>query len=109
MTQTIDREGLATVASAKAQAALARGDTPEAKELSAEAAGIFEREIRLAKDEESQHLSRFFAATQYYRGGLYKQAAHLAEQIVTAKLPANTRPLLSGFLCDVRERASADY
>jgi tetratricopeptide (TPR) repeat protein len=109
MTQPIDKEGLATIASANAQAALATGDTPEAQKFSVEAANLFLAEMRRAKDEESGHLLGFLAATQFYRGGHYVKAAQVAQGIAPAKLPANTQHLWLGFLRDVKDRAAADY
>jgi tetratricopeptide (TPR) repeat protein len=109
MTQPIDKEGLATIASANAQAALATGDTPEAQKFSVEAANLFLAEMRRAEDEESRHLLGFLAATQFYRGGHYVKAAQVAQGIAPAKLPANTQHMWLGFLRDVKDRAAADY
>lgn len=109
MSHTIDAEGRATVASAQAQGALARGDTREAQQYSSEAARVFEQELAAATDDQSKNLLRFFAATQYYRGGYYAKAQQLAEKIAIAKLPGNTRHLLPQFVKDVKDRASRDY
>ena len=65
--------------------------------------------MRRAQNEESRNLLMFLAATQYYRGGLYQDAARLAERIAPTTLPANTRNLLPDFLRDVRDRSSAGY
>jgi tetratricopeptide (TPR) repeat protein len=109
MTQTIDKGSHATVAAANGQAALNRGDTTAASKGFAEAGEILEREMRAAPDEETQHLSSFLAATQYYKGGHYRKARELAGKIKAARLPDNIGKLLPQFVRDVEERAAADY
>jgi tetratricopeptide (TPR) repeat protein len=109
MTQAIDQGGLATITAATAQAALDRGDVAQARREFAEAGEILEREMRAARDEETEHLLRFLAATQYYKGGHYAKSQELADRIKAAKLPANTGRLLPGFVRDVKERSAPDY
>jgi tetratricopeptide (TPR) repeat protein len=109
MTQLIDRDGLATIASAEAKSALNAGDTPRARNKFAEAGEILEGEMREARDDETEQLLRFLAATQYYEGGRYRQALELAEKIKAGNLPAGTRQLLSPFMQDVKVRSAPDY
>jgi tetratricopeptide (TPR) repeat protein len=108
MTRSIDRDGRSTVASAEGQAALAAGDTERARARFAQAGVDLEGEMMAAGDDTS-HLLRFLAATQFYKGGHYRKALELAEKIEEAKLPASTRRLLPKFLHDVQSRASPDY
>jgi tetratricopeptide (TPR) repeat protein len=109
MTQAIDQGSRATITAANAQAALDRGDTSQAQREFAEAGEILEREMRGARDEETEHLLRFLAATQFYKGGHYAKACELAEKIKGTKLPANTRRLLPDFVRDVKDRSAPDY
>jgi hypothetical protein len=109
MTQIIDRDGLATVASAEGQAALDAGDTRRASDRFAQAGEILEAEMRAVKDNETEHLLRFLAATQFYKGGHYQRALELAEKIKASALPASTGHLLPNFKQDVKERASPAY
>src|SRR5712692_8262206 len=109
MTQSIDRDGRSTVAAAEGQAALAAGETERARAKFAQAGEHLEREMIAAKDDETKHLLRFLAATQFYKGGHYGRALERAEKTKEAKLPTSTRGLLPEFLKDVKDRASPDY
>jgi tetratricopeptide (TPR) repeat protein len=109
MTQSIDRDGRSTVASAEGQAALGAGDTERARDWFAQAGENLEREMMAAMDDETKHLLRFLAATQFYKGGHYRRALALANKIKEANLPAPTRRLLPKFLQDVNDRASPDF
>jgi tetratricopeptide (TPR) repeat protein len=109
MIQTIDEDSRATIAAANAQAALDRGDTARASMVFREAGEILEGEMNAAHDEETRQLSRFLAATQYYKGGHYQKARELARKIEVLKLPGKTKDLLPQFLRDVEERAAPDY
>lgn len=73
MTQTIDRDGRSIIATAEGQAALAAGDTRLAQEKFAEAGSILEHEMQSATEEEQEHLLRFLAATQFYKGGPHER------------------------------------
>ncbi len=67
MTQLIDREGHATIVSAEGQAALAAGDTAQAKDKFTEAGEILQREMRGVKDDETEHLLRFSRRPSFSR------------------------------------------
>lgn len=103
---TTEREHLATLASAEAQAALASGDTERARQKHQEAGAILAQE---ASDSAEKDLFFFLAATQYYKGGHYPEALDLAEKVKCPDLPAGTQPLFNSFLKDARDRASAGY
>ncbi len=109
MSQVIDQEGCATVASAEGQAALDAGDTERAQAKFALAGETLERETRDAMEDATAHLLRFLAATQFYIGGHYQRALELAKNITADLLPATTERLLPKFMEDVEARASRDY
>ena len=51
----------------------------------------------------------FLAATQYYLGGHYNQAAELCRKIEARLLPERVHDIYRNFLKDVRERSKPDY
>lgn len=105
----IDEGGRSTIASAEAQAAIGVGDTRLARAKYAEAGALLEGECGRARKPEDQHLARFLAATQFYRGGHYLRSLSLTKQIRADFLPKGVASLLPGFLRDVEERASPEY
>ncbi len=105
----IDEGGRSTIASAEAQAAIGVGDTRLARAKYAEAGALLEGECGRARKPEDQHLARFLAATQFYRGSHYLRSLSLAKQIRADYLPKGVASLLPGFLRDVEERASPEY
>lgn len=107
--ELLDRDGKATIAAAEAEAALARGDTPLARRRYAEAGELLERESLSTVKVEDQNLIRFLAATQFYKGGRYRESLELANQIKKDHLPEGVRRLLPKFIRDVQDRASSDY
>ena len=107
--KTIDPDGRSTIASAEAQAALAAGDTSRAGERYAAAGNMLEADVAEARTEADEHLARFLAATQYYKGGDYKKALRLAKKVKEKFLPDGPASLLPAFLRDAEERVSRDY
>ncbi len=104
----LDHDGRSTIAAAEAQAALANGDTPRAREKYREAGRLLEAKIASARGSD-KHLFRFVAATQYYHGGSYQEALKLCRRIELRHLPKEVRHLFPKFFQDVRERAAPDY
>ena len=110
MTPTlIDADGLSTIAAADAQAALAAGDMPCAREKYVEAGRRLEGDASRAQTEEDKHLALFLAATHYYKGGHYQKALDLGRWVHAGLLPLPMQPLLRKFLRDAQDRASPDY
>lgn len=109
MLSLVDRDGRATIAAAEAQAALGVGDTPRAREKFAEAGAALEKSIASVRSQSEKHLTRFLAATQYYKGGDYGKTLELCKKIEQRLLPAEVRSLFPTFLQDVRSRATEGY
>lgn len=105
----IDPDGLATIAAAEGQAALASGDTLRAREKYAEAGAHLERRIVSTRKQADKDLLRFLAASQYYRGGRYADAQRLSRQVQVNLLPPDVRPMFSAFVKDVNARADSGY
>jgi tetratricopeptide (TPR) repeat protein len=106
---TIDEKGAVTGVALEAQIALEAGDTIRSAQLFKQAGEMLESSVaRLAKPSE-RDLARFLAATHYFKGGAYNEAARICDRIHTRRLPARVRHLYPPFLKDVRERSAPIY
>ncbi len=107
--EEIDQKGEVTSIALEAQAALQDGDTDRSARLFRKAGEMLEASVAgLAKPSE-RDLARFLAATHYYKGGAYPEAARLGDRIPPRRLPSRVRHLYPPFLKDVRERSAPGY
>jgi tetratricopeptide (TPR) repeat protein len=107
--EAIDTGGEVTRVSGEAQIALEAGDTPLSSRLFLQAGKMLESAVaRLSKASE-RDLARFLAATHYYKGGVYQEAARVCGRIQGGRLPSRVRHLYPPFLKDVKERSAPDY
>jgi hypothetical protein len=107
--EVIDEKDEVTRIALEAQISLEDGDTIRSAQLFKQAAEMLESSVaRLAKPSE-RDLARFLAATHFYKGGNYLEAARVCARIQERRLPARVRHLYLPFLKDVRERAAPDY
>ncbi len=107
--EAIDQKGEVTRVGLEAMLALGQGDTARSAQLYRQAAEVLESAVaRLSKASEKDH-ARFFAATYYYKGGAYQEAARVCDQIRERRLPVRVRHLYPPFLKDVEERSAPDY
>ena len=98
----IDEKGEVTASPLEAQIALEDGDTIRSAQLFKQAGEMLESSVaRLTKPSE-RDLARFLAATHYYKGGAYHEAARVCDRIQERRLPARVRHLYPPFLKDVR-------
>ncbi len=105
----IDEQGEVTRVGLEAMLALQQGDTARSAQHDRQAGEMLESAVaRLSKASEKDH-ARFFAATHYYKGGAYQEAARVCDQIRERRLPARVRHLYPPFLEDVEERSAPDY
>jgi tetratricopeptide (TPR) repeat protein len=107
--EEIDKEGEVTHVVSEAQIALEAGDTARAGHLFRQAAKMLESSVSGQRRASERELARFLAATHYYKGGAYDEAAKLCRKIQERLLPADVRLLYPPFLRDVRERSAPDY
>ena len=105
----IDKEGEVTRTASEAQIALEAGDTARAGNLFKQAATMLESSVSGQRRAPERELARFLAATHYYKGGAYDEAARLCRKIQERLLPPYVRALYPPFLKDVRERSAPDY
>ncbi len=105
----IDRHGEVTNVSLQAQIALEEGDTARSAQLFKEAGEMLESAVARLKKASDRDLARFLAATHYYKGGAYQEAARVCEMIRERRVPSHVRHLYLPFLKDVEERSSPDY
>jgi hypothetical protein len=107
--EAVDKRGEVTRVSGEAQIALEAGDTPRSTQLFVQAGEMLESAVpRLAKASE-RDLARFLAATHFYKGGAYQEAARVCGRIQAGRLPSRVRHLYPPFLKDVKERSAPDY
>jgi tetratricopeptide (TPR) repeat protein len=107
--EALDTKGEVTRVSGEAQIALEAGDTPLSTRLFVQAGKMLESAVaRLSKASE-RDLARFLAATHYYKGGAYQEAARVCARIQAGRLPSRVRHLYPPFLKDVKERSAPDY
>lgn len=105
----IDEKGDVTRVALEAQIALEDGDTIRSAQLFRQAGEMLESSVaRLTKASE-RDLARFLAATHYYKGAAYQDAARMCDRIQGRRLPARVRHLYPPFLEDVRERSAPGY
>jgi tetratricopeptide (TPR) repeat protein len=105
----IDRQGEVTNVACEAQVALQTGDTARSAQLFKQAGEMLESAVaRLGKASE-RDLARFLAATHYYKGGAYREAARVCSRTQEGRLPTQVRHLYAPFLKDVRTRSAPDY
>ena len=111
LTTPFDLTGQASKWSAQAERARMAGDMREASELHAKAGKLFEDEAAKTSNPTQQTVSRFLAATQYYLGGLYADAARLCRprKIKPERLPENIQAIYRKFEHDAHERAKPEY
>ncbi len=105
----IGKQGEVTRIGLEAQIALEAGDTPRASTLFHQAAEMMESAVGSLKKASERDLARFLAATHYYKGGRYEQAARVCKTIQEKRLPSNVRHLYPPFLKNVKERSTPDY
>jgi tetratricopeptide (TPR) repeat protein len=105
----IDKEGEVTRIASEAQIALEAGDTERAGNLFKQAAKMLESSASGQRRASERDLARFLAATHYYKGGAYHEAAKLCRKIQERLLPTYVRALYPPFLKDVKERSAPDY
>jgi tetratricopeptide (TPR) repeat protein len=107
--EAIDKEGEVTRVASEAQIALEAGDTARAGHLFKQAAKMLESSVSGQRRASERDLARFLAATHYYKGGAYDEAAKLCRKIQERLLPTYVRALYPPFLKDVKERSAPDY
>ncbi|MGP0062456.1 MAG: hypothetical protein ACLQGP_02480 [Isosphaeraceae bacterium] len=107
--EAIDREGEVTRISAQGRIAIQEGDTVSSARLFQQAAELLEASVADLKKPSERDLARFLAASHYYYGGHYAQAAKVCERIQEKRLPSRVRHIYPPFLKNVRERSAPDY
>jgi tetratricopeptide (TPR) repeat protein len=107
--EAIDKKGEVTRIASEAQIALEAGDTARAGHLFRQAAKMLEASVLGQRRASERDLVRFLAATHYYKGGAYDEAAKLCRKIQERLLPTYVRGLYPPFLKDVKERSAPDY
>jgi tetratricopeptide (TPR) repeat protein len=107
--EAIDTGGEVTRVSGEAQIALEAGDTPRSTRLFVQAGKMLESAVRRQARASERDLARFLAATHYYKGGAYQEAARVCGKIQERRLPSRVRHLYPPFLKDVMERSAPDY
>ncbi len=105
----IDRDGEATNVGLEAQCALQEGDTSRSAQFFKRAGEILESAVARLEKPSERDLARFLAATHYYKGGIYLEAARVCRKIQERRLPSRVRHLYPPFLTDVKERSAPDY
>jgi tetratricopeptide (TPR) repeat protein len=109
LSTTIDPTGKATKWSAEAEQARAQGNVREASELHKKAGELLESTIAGTANHTDRNVMRFLAATQFYLGGHYRNAAKLIGRINADRLPDQIREQYLRFEHDVHERAKPGY
>jgi hypothetical protein len=105
----IGQQGNVTRVGLEAQIALQDGDTASCARLHHQAGEMIESAVSSLKKPSEKDLARFLAATQYYLGGHYEEAAKVCEMIRVSRLPASHRHLYPPFLKQVKERSAPGY
>ena len=107
--EEIDQKGEVTNIALEAQAALQDGDTERSARLFRKAGEMLEASVAGLARPSERDLARFLAATHYYKGGAYPEAARLCIRIQPGRLPSRVRHLYPPFLKDVGERSDPGY
>jgi hypothetical protein len=107
--EALDKRGEVTRVSGEAQIALEAGDTPRSARLFVQAGQMLEAAVARIDKASERDLARFLAATHYYKGGAYHEAARVCGNIQGRRLPSRVRHLYPPFLKDVKERSDDDY
>jgi tetratricopeptide (TPR) repeat protein len=105
----VDPMGEVTRLGFEARIALQNGDTASCARHYRQAAEMIGSAVSGLKRPSERDLARFLAATHYYHGGQYEEAAKVCEEIRESRLPARSRHLYPPFLEQVKERSAPGY
>lgn len=109
MPPVVDASGDASRAALQGEAALGDGDTALARRKYVEAGDILSRGAAESRDVRTKALSRFLAASHYFRGGDYASAAAHVRKVDPRHLPREVAPRFPRFAAEVGRRSDPAY